>query len=42
MKVFRHLKGTHSGSILTIGNYDGIHLGHQEILNKLILEAKKN
>jgi len=41
MKVFRHLKGTHSGSILTIGNYDGIHLGHQEILNKLILEAKK-
>jgi len=41
MKVFRNLKGTHSGSILTIGNYDGIHLGHLEILNKLILEAKK-
>ena len=42
MQVFRHLNGSHPSSILTIGNYDGIHLGHQAILNKLIVSAKKN
>lgn len=29
------------GSALTIGNYDGVHLGHQEILKKLIKIAQK-
>jgi len=27
---------------LTIGNFDGIHAGHQYIINKLVIESKKN
>ena len=30
-----------SGCVLTIGNFDGVHIGHQEILKKLALAAKK-
>jgi riboflavin kinase / FMN adenylyltransferase len=30
-----------SGCILTIGNFDGVHLGHQEILKKLVYRSKK-
>ena len=26
---------------LAIGNFDGIHLGHQQIINSLVKEAKK-
>ena len=40
MQVFRHINQKYSQSFLTIGNYDGIHLGHQAILDKLISESK--
>jgi riboflavin kinase/FMN adenylyltransferase len=40
MQVFRHINQKYSPSFLTIGNYDGIHLGHQAILKKLISESK--
>jgi len=30
-----------SGCVLTIGNFDGVHLGHQEILKNLVVTAKK-
>ena len=30
-----------SGSIITLGTFDGVHKGHQKILKKLIKEAKK-
>ena len=42
MQVFRHINQKYSPSFLTIGNYDGIHLGHQAILKKLIIESKSN
>lgn len=28
-------------SVLTIGNFDGVHLGHQKLLNELVQTAKK-
>ena len=27
---------------LAIGNFDGVHLGHQQIINTLVNNAKKN
>ena len=40
MKIYRHFPKNHPPCILTIGNYDGIHLGHQALINKLILMSK--
>ena len=42
MQVFRHIDRKYPKSIMTIGNYDGIHLGHQALLNKLLFESKKH
>ena len=42
MQVFRHINQKYPPSFLTIGNYDGIHLGHQAILKKLISESRCN
>ena len=30
-----------TSSIVTVGNYDGIHLGHQDVLNHIVKIAKK-
>ena len=40
------IRGLHNlkkqpGCIVTIGNFDGVHLGHQEILKKLVSKSKK-
>jgi len=29
------------GSVITLGNYDGVHLGHQVIIRTLLVQAKK-
>jgi phosphoribosyl 1,2-cyclic phosphate phosphodiesterase len=35
-----HYGATGRGSVLTIGNFDGIHLGHQAILRALVAQAR--
>ena len=44
MQIYRHIPNldSHSPCVLTIGNYDGIHLGHQELINELLIKSKKN
>lgn len=33
---------SHKGTVVTIGTFDGVHLGHQKIIKKLVEFAKKN
>ena len=42
MQVFRHFPLSSNTPIgLTIGNFDGVHIGHQALIEKLIAESKK-
>ena len=42
MQVFRHFPLNSNAPIgLTIGNFDGVHIGHQALIEKLIAESKK-
>ena len=44
MRVIRglaHLEPLKNGCVLTIGNFDGLHLGHQSVINKLVKQGKK-
>ncbi len=34
-------KGDNSGVVATIGNFDGVHLGHQSVINKIIQQGVK-
>ena len=36
-----HLEPLKKGCVLTIGNFDGLHLGHQAVLRKLAQQGKK-
>ncbi|MEQ1635206.1 MAG: bifunctional riboflavin kinase/FAD synthetase [Methylococcales bacterium] len=43
MRVIRgltHLEPLQNGCLLTIGNFDGVHLGHQAVIHKLAQHAK--
>jgi len=42
MQIFRHLpSNSHQAHALTIGNFDGLHLGHQALLAKTVAIAKQ-
>ena len=43
MKVIRDIKNytDTSQSILTIGTFDGVHIGHQKVIKSLVERAKK-
>ncbi len=44
MRVVDHLKDFEKPdfAVVTIGTFDGVHIGHQTILKRLVKEAKKN
>ena len=43
MEVLRSIEDMQplESSVITVGNYDGIHLGHQDVLNHIVKIAKK-
>ena len=43
MQIYRHIPNSrpHPPCVLTIGNYDGIHLGHQKIIKELLIKSEK-
>jgi riboflavin kinase / FMN adenylyltransferase len=44
MKIFRHIEDQElstSGTVATMGNFDGIHLGHQTLVRNTVEESKR-
>ena len=39
MKIVEHIRDIPEPFVLTIGNFDGLHLGHQELLRNLLVKA---
>jgi len=39
IRGIHNLKPRHQGCVLTIGNFDGVHLGHQSVLRHLVQKA---
>ena len=44
MQIYHHIKDFKplNNAVVTIGTFDGVHLGHQEIILKLVEQAKEN
>lgn len=40
IRGIHNLRTRHQGCVLTIGNFDGVHLGHQTVLKQLVAKAK--
>ena len=42
MDVYRHIEDVlvMNEAVLTIGSYDGLHRGHQEVINRVVTTAK--
>ncbi|KLN64229.1 bifunctional riboflavin kinase/FAD synthetase [Vibrio sp. VPAP30] len=41
IRGIHNIKPHHQGCVLTIGNFDGVHLGHQEVLRQVYEQAKE-
>ena len=43
MKIYNHanLNRKHLNGVIAIGNFDGLHLGHQKVINEARQKAKK-
>lgn len=41
LKGFREIKESFRAPVLTIGNFDGLHLGHQSLIREVVARAKK-
>tara|TARA_Y100001960_G_scaffold223079_1_gene233424 strand:- start:289 stop:1233 length:945 start_codon:yes stop_codon:yes gene_type:complete len=41
IRGIHNIQPRHSGCVLTIGNFDGVHLGHQEVLRQVSQQAKQ-
>ena len=43
MKIYNNanLKNKHLNGVIAVGNFDGLHLGHQKVINEARLKAKK-
>ena len=44
MKIYKNptLDQKHCKGVIAIGNFDGLHLGHQKVINEAKRKAKKN
>ena len=44
MKIYKNadLNKKHYNSVIAIGNFDGLHLGHQKVIKEAKQKAKKN
>jgi len=40
IRGIHNIKSHHNGCVLTIGNFDGVHLGHQQVLEKVSEKAR--
>lgn len=40
IRGIHNIKSHHQGCVLTIGNFDGVHLGHQEVLRQVSEQAR--
>jgi riboflavin kinase / FMN adenylyltransferase len=41
IRGLHNLRPAHRGGVATIGNFDGVHIGHRRILDQLIAEARQ-
>lgn len=41
IRGIHNIQPEHNGCVLTIGNFDGVHLGHKEVITALIKQAKE-
>ncbi|WP_372881504.1 bifunctional riboflavin kinase/FAD synthetase [Psychromonas sp.] len=41
LRGIHNIKTAHQGCVLSIGNFDGVHLGHKAVLARLLVEAKR-